>query len=132
MLSSKRRELLELGSGTNSDRYVTLALTCIILGYRMLRQGGALVYSTCSFARRQNEDVVQAFLQSQPTAYLVPVQSLQNAPWREGSLPHTLRFDPKTSNTSGLFIAKIGKRSKFPPVVAAVTEVQEAKLQSLE
>ena len=34
----------------------------LLQGYRMLRPGGTLVYSTCSFSRRQNEDIVAWFL----------------------------------------------------------------------
>src|SRR5699024_7985530 len=37
-----------------------------ILGHaaRLVRPGGRLVYSTCTFSRRENEDRVEAFLQS--------------------------------------------------------------------
>ena len=62
-----------------------------------------------SFARGQNEDVISAFLQAEPSASLVPVESLRHAPCREGALRHTLRFDPMTSQTSGLFVAKLTK-----------------------
>jgi 16S rRNA C967 or C1407 C5-methylase (RsmB/RsmF family) len=37
-------------------------------GFRMLRPGGTLVYSTCSFQRAQNEDVVAWLLRTEPDA----------------------------------------------------------------
>lgn len=37
-----------------------------------LRPGGTLVYSTCTFSPEENEEVVQAFLQSHPDFYLEP------------------------------------------------------------
>jgi 16S rRNA C967 or C1407 C5-methylase (RsmB/RsmF family) len=77
-------------------------------GFGCLREGGSLVYSTCSFARRQNEDVVSWLLEREPTARCVPLASLAAAtPSRPGSLEHTVRFEPCASRTSALFIAKI-------------------------
>ena len=83
-----------------------------------------MVYSTCSLTRRQNEDVVQWLLATAPNAKLVPVHfgepeevkesvgegvSTAQTPWHAGTIPHTLRFSPHRSHTSGLFIAKFQK-----------------------
>ena len=40
---------------------------------------------------------------------LQEVEQARQWPCRPGGLPHTLRFDPVASNTSGLFVAKITK-----------------------
>lgn len=109
-------------------------------GFKLLKPGGTLVYSTCSFCRTQNEDIVQWLLQREPTALLVPIQlsfvhtikpqknkvaistsaatttaasniECQDIVAASGFLPHTLRFDPLLSATSGLFVAKIRKAS---------------------
>jgi len=87
-----------------------LQLALLRNGFRLLRPGGTLVYSTCSFARAQNEDVVAALLAAEPTAALVPVESLAGAPCRPGALPHTLRFEPRLSQSSGLFVARVHKK----------------------
>jgi 16S rRNA C967 or C1407 C5-methylase (RsmB/RsmF family) len=79
-------------------------------GFGLLREGGYLVYSTCSFAVAQNEEVVAELLADEPSAVLVPVEGLVGAPCVAGGLEHTVRFDPRTSRTSALFIAKIQKR----------------------
>ena len=98
------------------------------------RPSSALVYSTCSLSRSQNEDVVSWLLGLMPDARVVPIdqedcrlqlygtrtaQPTEGAeaeaavaawPCKESAfLPHTLRFDPYTSGTSGLFVAKIIK-----------------------
>ena len=86
-----------------------LQLQLLLNGYRQLRRGGVLVYSTCSFAKAQNEDVVAALLAAEPAARLVPVDALKGAPCGAGSLPHTLRFEPRLSKTSGLFVARIAR-----------------------
>jgi len=107
------------------------------------RPSSALVYSTCSLSRSQNEDVVSWLLKLMPNARVVPIDQedcrlqlygstaqpdptegagAQTAspaqapavvdawPCKESAiLPNTLRFDPYTSGTSGLFVAKIIK-----------------------
>ncbi|CAE8676365.1 unnamed protein product [Polarella glacialis] len=99
-------------------------------GFNLLKEGGCLIYATCSLCRRQNEDVVAELLKQQPTAALAPLplrlrdgrgsevvpagQSV--APARPSLLESdeplgqdgrycTARFDPVTSGTSGLFVA---------------------------
>lgn len=87
-----------------------LQLSLLRAGFRALKPGGTLVYSTCSFARAQNEGVVEQLLGEESAASLVPVEGLMSAPCREGGLPHTLRFEPRISRTSGLFIARLAKK----------------------
>ncbi|KAJ1977272.1 hypothetical protein H4R35_002364 [Dimargaris xerosporica] len=84
-------------------------------GWRMLRPGGVLVYSTCSLTRAQNEDVVAWFLDAHPTAALEPVphcrEFLQGMVRADASLPTPplVRFNPVETQTSGFFIARIRK-----------------------
>ncbi|KAL7749473.1 hypothetical protein RI367_005027 [Sorochytrium milnesiophthora] len=95
-------------------------------GWRLLKPGGVLVYSTCSLARRQNEDVVMWLLQQCPDAELTAVPAhdtyphnreysdAHNSPDQNGGvdLRHCLRFDPPSSNTSGMFIALFVKKKQ--------------------
>ena len=92
------------------DSLATLQRGLLRSGFRALKPGGTLVYSTCSFARAQNEDVVQSLLRDEPTARLMPVKGLSGAPCRSGALAHTLRFEPRISRTSALFVARVGKQ----------------------
>ena len=74
----------------------------------MLRPGGILVYSTCSFLDSQNEDVLQLFLEQEPLAVVCAIESKHALPARAGKMKHTLRFGP-WNRTSGLFVAKLLK-----------------------
>lgn len=78
-------------------------------GFKLLKTGGSLVYSTCSLTVAQNENVVQQFLSQCPSAELLKIDSADSWPCRSGSIEKTLRFDPTTSQTSGLFVAKFVK-----------------------
>jgi len=92
-----------------TDNLLQLQLNLLSNGFRLLKTGGSLVYSTCSLTVAQNENVVQRFLSTQPSADLRKIGLANTWPCRSGGIPKTLRFDPVTSQTSGLFVAKFSK-----------------------
>ncbi|ESQ31092.1 hypothetical protein EUTSA_v10004380mg [Eutrema salsugineum] len=93
-----------------TDRNLTaLQLNLLRNGFRLLKQGGTLVYSTCSLTLAQNEDVVDQFLDENSSAELQEIETAKDWPCTSGRTPKTVRFDPSTSATSGLFVAKIRK-----------------------
>lgn len=72
-----------------------------------VKPGGTLVYSTCTILRRENEDVVRAFLAANP--------DFETAPWehkvcgaREDGMVTLL---PPVHQTDGFFIAKMRKKN---------------------
>lgn len=62
-------------------------------GFDMLKKGGILVYSTCTFSKEENEDVINEFLEENECAELIMMERL----W-----PHKIKGE-------GHFIAKIKK-----------------------
>ena len=86
-------------------------------GFAHLKPGGELVYSTCSAAPSQNEAVVQWLLDTEPAAQLLPLPPCAPGaaamPCKHGlgGMPHVVRFDPATSGSSGMFVARLRKRS---------------------
>uniref|UniRef100_A0A0D9VFH9 SAM-dependent MTase RsmB/NOP-type domain-containing protein n=1 Tax=Leersia perrieri TaxID=77586 RepID=A0A0D9VFH9_9ORYZ len=92
-----------------TDNLLGLQLRLLTNGFKLLKTGGSLVYSTCSLTVAQNENVVQQFLCKHSSAELQKIDSADNWPCRSGSIFKTLRFDPATSQTSGLFVAKFTK-----------------------
>ncbi|RLN80336.1 hypothetical protein BBJ28_00022327 [Nothophytophthora sp. Chile5] len=51
-------------------------------GFRMLRPGGTMIYSTCSLSIKQNEEIVAEFLQDEPLAALDPIACCDGVPCR--------------------------------------------------
>ncbi|KAK9713230.1 hypothetical protein RND81_06G013200 [Saponaria officinalis] len=94
-----------------TDDLTTLQFRLLNNGYRLLKAGGSLVYSTCSLTVAQNEGVVERFLSENSSAELQEVDGSHSWPCKSGRIPKTLRFDPVTSQTSGLFVAKFAKLS---------------------
>ncbi|KAJ2085516.1 hypothetical protein IW140_002006 [Coemansia sp. RSA 1813] len=104
-------------------------------GWRLLKPGGILVYSTCSLSRYQNEYVLGGFLSrhSENEACVEPSPLLEgssvtmspiwmpknDSEWTShnlvnekhlfGRMAHAFRLDPTVSNSSGMFVARIRK-----------------------
>ncbi|XP_019446890.1 PREDICTED: multisite-specific tRNA:(cytosine-C(5))-methyltransferase trm4b isoform X2 [Lupinus angustifolius] len=92
-----------------TDHLHALQLNLLTNGFRLLKVGGSLVYSTCSLTVAQNEDVLEQFLKENKTAELVEIDAARNWPCKGGRIPKTWRFDPLASQTSGLFVARFTK-----------------------
>ncbi len=67
----------------------------------LVRPGGRLVYSTCTFAPQEDEEAVQAFLERHPDFVPEPVE----APWFEESGPAMYRMWPHRLLGEGHFAA---------------------------
>jgi 16S rRNA C967 or C1407 C5-methylase (RsmB/RsmF family) len=90
-------------------------------GYRLLKPGGTLVYSTCSLSHDQNEKIVQWLLDECGDAYLIPVEFASAKSSKlivEGTLGGTIRLYPNLTQDvnelfgDGFFVAKLGKRAQ--------------------
>eukprot|EP00397_Hematodinium_sp_SG-2012_P060373 GEMP01078540.1.p1 GENE.GEMP01078540.1~~GEMP01078540.1.p1 ORF type:complete len:111 (+),score=18.88 GEMP01078540.1:756-1088(+) len=82
-------------------------------GFKQLRPGGALVYSTCSFSTAQNEDLVRRFVNDQEECLLESLPFPEDTPCIFSDDRAMARFDPYTSKTSGLFVARIRKKDRI-------------------
>ena len=87
-------------------------------GYKLLRPGGRVVYSTCSVEPEENEAVVSKFLAEHPEAILVNIElpGLKKSIVREfkGETYHPeiqkcARLWPQDNDTQGFFVACIDK-----------------------
>jgi 16S rRNA C967 or C1407 C5-methylase (RsmB/RsmF family) len=72
-------------------------------GFRLLKEGGYMVYSTCSLSEDQNEGIVSWLLKQHPDARIVPVSFASDLPEtssliKQGTLPGTIRFVPNTKS----------------------------------
>ena len=85
---------------------------------QLVKPGGTLVYSTCTFAPEENERVIARFLGETPEFELLPLELPGASPGRPGwaanaaaDLKHTARFWPHLSPGEGHFIAKLRRMS---------------------
>ncbi|USG67057.1 RsmB/NOP family class I SAM-dependent RNA methyltransferase [Brevibacillus ruminantium] len=83
----------------------------------MLKPGGTLVYSTCTFAPLENEQTLVSFLQRHSDFALMPISSVPTIKsgrpeWSDPpqpSLVHTARLWPHLLEGEGHFVAKLVK-----------------------
>ena len=68
---------------------------------KMVKPGGRLVYSTCTFAPQEDEEAVEAFLENHPEFLPEPVE----APWFQESGPAMYRMWPHKLLGEGHFAA---------------------------
>jgi 16S rRNA C967 or C1407 C5-methylase (RsmB/RsmF family)/NOL1/NOP2/fmu family ribosome biogenesis protein len=104
---------------------------------RLVRPGGVLVYSTCTFAAEENEQQVAGFLAAHPEWELLPIPTHDGfAPgrpdWSGGGPPdlaRTVRLWPHKVRGEGHFIAKLGRPEApgGPPEAEGAPEAAAAR-----
>lgn len=88
----------------------------------MLRPGGRLVYSTCTFAPEENEGVISAFLHAHPDFSAATVEANYFSPGRPDWVPNpapglerTFRLWPHRLTGEGHFAAVLERTGDEPP-----------------
>ncbi len=88
---------------------------------KMLRPGGRLVYSTCTFAPEEDEEAVAAFLASHPEFEREALQ----APWFDAGLPGSFRMWPHKLLGEGHYAAVLRKTA------GETEDIPESKAEKL-
>lgn len=72
---------------------------------RLLKQGGRLVYATCSVLHEENQAIVQAFLAAHPEFKLVPAGEVLRQQHIDLEMGDYLQLTPQLHGTDGFFAA---------------------------
>ena len=78
---------------------------------RLLKQGGRLVYATCSILPEENQQVVQAFLEAHPNFILKPVSEVLQQQKIDLEMGDYLELRPQLHGTDGFFAAVLERVS---------------------
>lgn len=105
---------------------------------KMLRPGGRLVYSTCTFSPEENEGTISQFLHEHPDFSIEPVSASWFSPGRPDwiddpapGLEHTFRLWPHRLDGEGHFAAVL-RRQGEEPGAAISTEPGKKLPQAVE
>ena len=102
-----------------SQRLARLQRNLLLTAFDLLKVGGTLVYSTCTYSPDENENPVQFLLESRP-AEIKPIgMDLPHSPglqqWKDNSydlsIKHCWRIYPHQIDTVGFFMARVVKGS---------------------
>ena len=78
----------------------------------LLKDGGILIYSTCTFAREENEDMV-SYLTEKYGYSVVSIKDEFKPFLKEGFIPNTYRFYPHIAKGEGQFVAVLKKNGGY-------------------
>ncbi|WP_368654767.1 16S rRNA (cytosine(967)-C(5))-methyltransferase RsmB [Ornithinibacillus sp. 4-3] len=95
------------------ERLATIQLDILESVASLLKQDGFLVYSTCTIDRKENEEVVQQFLENHPEFEVDPSFFRELPEEIRSSLGITewgLQLFPQTFHTDGFFLTRLKKR----------------------
>ena len=87
------------------DKLATTQLELLAVAWALLKDGGKLVYTTCSVLPEENEAIVAAFVEATDSAEVVPIE--EN--WGQ-STQHGRQILPTENGTDGFFYARLKKR----------------------
>ena len=109
----------------NIYRMSRLQIGLAVSAFRALRPGGIMVYSTCTLAPEENEQVISYLLEKFPEAELLPVQlkGFRTRPgvarWQGVSYDRRVeqcaRILPQDNDTAPFFVARLTKRGVVKP-----------------
>jgi len=77
---------------------------------RLLKQGGRLVYATCSLLHEENQGIVQAFLAAHPDFTLMPAGEVLRQQHIDLAMGEYLQLTPQLHNTDGFFAAVLERK----------------------
>lgn len=95
----------------DSSYFAPLQKEIISHAWKMLKPGGTLLYSTCTFSVKENEEVIMDLLNAYADAEIMPVQNRYEG-FAPGILPGTencVRIYPHRVNGEGHFAALLKK-----------------------
>ncbi len=99
----------------------------------LVKDGGYLLYSTCTYSKEENEEVVSKFLSSHPDFSLCEVTEQLKSATADGlgGMTETRRFYPHLAKGEGQFIALM-KKSKNPGDMPTILYKESVKSLSKE
>ncbi len=99
------------------EYYAAIQADILESAYQMLRPGGNLLFSTCTFSSIENEDNIHTFLQKHPDMHLIPMNGYsafsqgcnKDGYDPEYHLEHCVRLFPHKLKGEGHFAALLAK-----------------------
>ena len=110
-LMGKKPDIRMKKNGDEIDHLVPIQRQILENGAKYVKQGGILVYSTCTLCKKENEKNVEWFLKNHPDFVAEDITKfLPKEIWQETAEKGYLTLLPHKSNTDGFFIAKMKRK----------------------
>ncbi len=106
----KIHKTAKLWSEKRVQRLSKMQKKMIINALKLLKDDGVLVYSTCTFEKEENEDVVELALENNYRLEKINIRDLKHEKGLTEKTRNCLRIYPHHNHTNGFFVAKLRKR----------------------
>ena len=103
------------------DQVSELQFEIITEAAGMLKPGGEIVYSTCTFAKIEDEDLINRFLETHPEFIIVPHPEIEGVTHNDDG---TMRIWPHLSDGDGHFCAHLKDTSDKQRIIYDTDTVQ--------
>ena len=110
----KDPDLIKSWLGRGPEYYAPIQRQILKSAAAMLKPGGMLLYSTCTFAKLEDEDTIQWILEEEPDLELVPIESWEGACGGFDGMP-VIRLFPHKIEGEGHFLALLRKKDTQAP-----------------
>lgn len=124
----KDKDVLAAYYKRGSEYFVPIQESILEATSTMLRDGGLITYSTCTFSRLEDEDIIIKFLDKHKEFELVDIE-LKDGFSSSGILKGTARLFPHKLEGEGHFIAKI-RKIQSPDDEVYITDKKEKRHKS--
>ena len=104
-------KMMEYWRERGPEAYVPIQRELILQGAHMLKPGGKLLYSTCTFSKKEDEEIIQWLLEQEPDMYLLPVKPYEGFEKGKG-MEACVRIFPHKMSGEGHFLALLGKKER--------------------
>lgn len=110
----KDQDLIKSWLERGPEYYAPIQRQILKSAAAMLKPGGMLLYSTCTFAKLEDEDTIQWILEEEPDLELVPIESWEGACGGFDGMP-VIRLFPHKIEGEGHFLALLRKKDTQAP-----------------
>ncbi len=106
-----RREhsMIEYWKEAGPDQYVPVQRSVLESGIAMLKKGGRLLYSTCTFSIKEDEENIRWILEQHPEMHLIPMEPYEGFAEGRLGLSDAVRIFPHKMKGEGHFLALLEK-----------------------
>lgn len=117
---AKDKAVIKIWSEKRIKKNAKIQKKLLLKGFSLLKKGGRLVYSTCTYAPEENEEVIQHLVDKNGNAVIEKI-SLKDLNFHKGlvkwagkkfsaDMKNCTRIYPMDFNSEGFFIAKISRK----------------------
>lgn len=132
----KDNKLIKSWQKNGPEFYSEIQKSIILNGADMLKPGGKLLYSTCTFSKLEDEESVKHLLRNRPEMHLIDIKPydgfehgfVENEEDESMQLEKTVRIFPHKMQGEGHFLALFEKEKDMPVDVHATSKKAAVKL----